>query len=176
MNWGLHRIEPRATRLETCFGKKLVFGSKSGVFWAKNTILPLLDKTRPFRLTLYIIRANIFRTRNFFPVSNADALTGFLSLCCPGPDCPGPHCPGPNLPRTPILSIEVADDERQVYGFVRFVLIRGCMNYWWTWGVSGCQLATCAHPTKYTRPTQGSTTVSPGATNLNIWWRQIQTF
>ena len=43
--------------------------------------LHCLDKIGPLRLTLYTIRANIFRTRKFFPVSNADALTGFLALC-----------------------------------------------------------------------------------------------
>ena len=34
----------------------------------------------PLRLPLHTIRANIFRTCKIFPVSNADALTGFLSL------------------------------------------------------------------------------------------------
>ena len=42
--------------------------------------LHCLDKIEPLRLTLYTIRANIFRTRKNFPVSNADALTGFLAL------------------------------------------------------------------------------------------------
>ena len=42
--------------------------------------LHCLDKIEPLRLT---IRANIFRTRKIFPVSNADALTGFLALCPP---------------------------------------------------------------------------------------------
>ena len=42
----------------------------SGQYW--NKIVPF-----------YIIRAKIFRTRKIFPVSNADALTGFLGLCSP---------------------------------------------------------------------------------------------
>ena len=40
----------------------------------------------PLRLPLHTIRANIFRTRKIFPVSNADALTGFLALCPPPHD------------------------------------------------------------------------------------------
>ena len=47
--------------------------------------LHCLDKIWPLRLTLYTIRANIFRTRKIFPVSNADALTGFLALWCSRP-------------------------------------------------------------------------------------------
>ena len=43
--------------------------------------LHCLDKIWPLRLPLHTIRANIFRTRKDFPVSNADALTGFLALC-----------------------------------------------------------------------------------------------
>ena len=39
----------------------------------------------PLRLPLHTIRANIFRTRKNFPVSNADALTGFLALCLQQP-------------------------------------------------------------------------------------------
>ena len=42
--------------------------------------LHCLDKIEPLRLTLYTIRANIFRTRKNFPVSNADALTKYLAL------------------------------------------------------------------------------------------------
>ena len=42
--------------------------------------LHCLDKIEPLRLTLYTIRANIFRTRKNFPVSNADTLTGFLAF------------------------------------------------------------------------------------------------
>ena len=42
--------------------------------------LHCLDKIWPLRLPLHTIRANIFRTRKIFPVSNADALTGLLSL------------------------------------------------------------------------------------------------
>ena len=42
--------------------------------------LHCLDKIWPLRLPLHTIRANIFRTRKIFPVSNADALTGFLAL------------------------------------------------------------------------------------------------
>ena len=43
--------------------------------------LHCLDKIWPLRLPLHTIRANIFRTRKIFPVSNTDALPGFLALC-----------------------------------------------------------------------------------------------
>ena len=38
------------------------------------------DKCGPFRLPLHVNRAKTFRTRKNFPVSNADALRGFLAL------------------------------------------------------------------------------------------------
>ena len=50
-----------------------------------NSILPgcslhCADRCGPLRLPIYINRAKTFRTRKNFPVSNADALTGFLAL------------------------------------------------------------------------------------------------
>ena len=80
-------------------------------------------------------------------------------------------------PRISWISLEWFQDlaGRQVYGFVRFVLIRGCMNYWWTWGVSSASWQPALiPPSTHGRP-EGAKTVSPGATNLNIWRRQIQT-
>ena len=60
----------------------------------KSSILPGHgDKCGPFRLPLHIKRAKTFRTRKNFPVSNADALTGFLALCETGALSPRPECP-----------------------------------------------------------------------------------
>ena len=51
----------------------------------KPSILPghglhCAEKCGPFRLPLHCNRAKTFRTRKNFPVSDADALTGFLAL------------------------------------------------------------------------------------------------